>query len=262
MKNTCQFKKGFGVVLMAASVFLSPRTDAAVLTTYDFTGLNGLQATTASSNVAEHLTASSISRGAYAGGPTAVNAFFDNSMGFNIGRSTTNPNDLAAATLVANYTLATSVANNAYFEITFDIEEGYSVSIDSILFGTHRASQNSGANFVGVRSSLDGFTSNLLTGVSTIGAGGNVSLNMNFDFGMSLQNVTESVTLRFYGYGRNQTGVGTGSWALTNPVSGASVGTVNGSIAAVPEPSTYLLLGASGIVVFALRKRSKANSEL
>ncbi len=187
-----------------------PKSSPLVL--YNLAGQPGSQVTTPTHTVVERVTATAISRGASYGATGAV-AFGADSMLFSPGSTTGNTGFLS------NYDLNFAVANNGYFQITLTPASGYSLFIDSVLMAVRRASASSGPNFVGVRSSLDGYGSDLATGISTAGTQPSPT-TVAISFGQALKDITTPVTLRFYGYTRNATSSSFGLWGISNPSSG------------------------------------------
>jgi len=238
-------KKLFCCALLATTVAVT-HSRAAVLVSYDFTGSNGIQVTTPVDATFANVSASSISRGSsYDPGTTSV--FLSDSMGVAPGQEDAN------TIFLSNYTLATAAANGAYFELTITAALGYSLSIDTINLAVRRASNKSGPNLLGVRSSLDGYTADLDSGVSLSGTQA-VPVNQTLNFGTSLQDITGSVTLRLYGYQRNQSSASYGIWAMSNH-SVDDAFTVNGTISPIPEPTMIHLLGLAGLGFVLLRRR-------
>lgn len=231
-----------GFIFAALLVLGSPLAHAVTIASYDFNGLTGGEATLAAASMDENITAGSISRGASYGVYAA--AFSTNGLGTRPGFDSSN------TVFLSNYTLSTAVANDAYFEFTLTPDAGYSITIDSLTLGSRRASSGTGPNFFGVRTSLDGYTADIVTGVSTTGAGGNVSTVQTANFGSNLQNITSTVTVRMYGYARSASNSSYGIWVITNQnasdVNGAGTGNfiVSGSVNSVPEPTTYALVAA------------------
>ena len=219
--------------------------NAALLVTYDFASEDGDQAVTAVDTTLTNISASGISRGAAY--TTVIGAAFaDEGMGVKAGETTSD-------FLTAGYSFQDAVDGNGYFELTVTADLGFSMSIDSIDLAVRRASNKTGPNFLGVRSSLDSYTADLVSGVSNTGTQADPT-DQNLDFGSLLQNITGSVTLRFYGYGRNNTNTSYGLWVVSN----SSVGdefAVNGTVSPVPEPSVTFLLGFAVLGFVVLRKR-------
>ena len=158
----------------------------------------------------------------------ADNTFYDNTAG--------NP---APDTNSSDWTTAATPDLTRYYTFTVTPASGGSswkgITLDVANFDA--ADINDGPTLFAVRSSLDGFTSNLLTG--TVG--------MAFTTATAALNVTASspVEYRIYGYGAGTTGgllqVDNVALTLTAPV---------------PEPSAWMALGLGFLAVVVLRRRA------
>ncbi len=242
----------FTLILLAGTT-----ASGVVIASYDFDGLSGDEVTLAAASSEANISASVLSRGAAYDGYAA--AFTTN--GFGTQPGAVDEND---AFRQLHYTIQDAADNDGYYQLTLTPAEGYQLSVDTIVFGSRRASNRTGPNLIGARSSLDTYTADLVSGVDASGAGGNVSAVTTLDFGSSLQNVATEVTIRIYGYDRNN-GLdrGFGIWTISNQnasdVDGAGTGNfvINGSISPVPEPETYALIVSAlafGLVVWRRRR--------
>lgn len=189
---------------------------ADVLVSYDFKGQDGTQVVTEPYQVATHIEASAVTRGAGFARGVRVGMSQDG-MAF-VPVAVSDPQ-----LFMGPYAMDASVGHAAYFEITLTPEAGHSYTVRSALFGTRRASKRSGPNYVEVRSSLDGFQKSLTVSQDTAGPGGNESSDLFIDFGRTLTNLHTAVTLRFYGYGRGLATEQPGIWVITNPSEGVAV---------------------------------------
>lgn len=189
---------------------------ADVLVSYDFKGQDGVQVSTEPYQVAAHLEASAITRGAAYTSGVRVSLSKD-------GMAFVPKAEAAPRFFLEPYAMDAALQHGAYFEVTLTPEVGYSYSVRSILLGTRRASRRSGPNYLEVRSSLDGFKVPLISAVETTGPGGNESLDLYIDLGRSLVNLHTAITLRFYGYGRGLATDQPGIWVITNPAEGLAV---------------------------------------
>lgn len=196
-----------------------------ILAVYNFVGLSGDEPFLAPSGTAPLITAGNIIRGPEYG-ETLITSFTANALAFSPGYKNGNFHFLS------NYNLETAVSEDAYFELTLTVAEGYYLNVYSVLLGTRRASQNTGPNYMAIRSSLDNFMSDLVTGVPAPGGGGNLPETRLLEFRSALENITGSVTLRFYGYQRNAANSSYGIWAISNPPDGLF--TVNGTVSTTP----------------------------
>ena len=121
--------------------------------------------------------------------------------------------------------LNTAASGSAYFEFTLTPATGYSVSLSAISFGTK--STATGPQAYTLRSSLDGYTSDIATGTITTGSW---LLKTNTPISFSGTSGT-AITFRLYGYsGTGSASSGTINWRIddltvTANVSGSSGGT-------------------------------------
>lgn len=156
-------------------------------------------------------------------------------------------------------TFSGSVDANRYYEFTITPQSGYTVSLSSITFDAGRSS--TGPRQFVIRSSNDSYVSNISgTGsgaVSTVS--GNIfqftdNSSTNLVAGQSITmssftNVTSPLTLRIFGFNAE---AGTGTLRIDNLA-------VNGSVTAVPEPSTYAAMAGAvallGVMVHRRRQR-------
>lgn len=151
------------------------------------------------------------------------------------------PNSVFLQQNVLSTNAAQAVLNDQFFQFSIAAIEGMRMDISSITFDAARGGASTPRGWV-VRSSLDGFATDL--GTSDV-AGVNPNLS---GFGIDLsgtslfQNVTSQVTFRIYGYGPS-TGIG----MFYDDIA------VHGSVEAVPEPATLAVLGCGALAL--LRRR-------
>lgn len=235
------------LVVAAASCCVSV-AQAAIIGTYDFTGANGHQVSTAANFSAAGITVGSITRGAAYAASGMSAAFTANGISASPGLATTN------SAFLSNYTLATAIANDGYFEFSVSADAGYEFDIDSITFGARRASGGTGANNLALRSSLDGFSTNLATqGITGTAAD---PTEVIFNLGESVQSVTGTVVFRIYGYARTAANANYGILVLSADSNAPF--TINGSVSAIPEPGSFAVLaGAAAVAVAGLRRRRR-----
>lgn len=149
-----------------------------------------------------------------------------------------------------------------YFEFGFTVAPGYTVDLDELYIGTR--SSNTGPGTLGLYTSLDGYT----TPVATFTQNFTDFLNSAVDLS-ALTGITGTFTARLYEIGDTQAdGVGatagTGTFRTTAYfVDGSFDRDVQftGSVAAIPEPSSLLLLGLGGLgaTLFVARRRKRAS---
>ncbi|MGE5943381.1 MAG: T9SS type A sorting domain-containing protein [Flavobacteriales bacterium] len=113
---------------------------------------------------------------------------------------------------------------NDYFEFTITPNMGYEIDFGTFVYGG--TASLGGPSAFAFRSSLDGYTSN----IGNPSVGGTV-INLT---GATYQNITTSITFRFYAWGAN---AGTGTFSIDNF-------TFSGTVSALPCASTVTWNGA------------------
>ena len=135
-----------------------------------------------------------------------------------------------------------AIDTNDYYTFTLDANDGYELDFDSFVYtGTASAS---GPTAFALRSSLDGFTSNIGSPTAT---GTTIVLTAS-----QFQNLTTPVEFRLYGYGA---GGGTGTFSINDY-------SFDGTVEAVPEPNTLALFGVGSLLMLASRHRTRKSSEI
>lgn len=145
-----------------------------------------------------------------------------------------------------------STANTDYFQMIISGGSGYSLSlsgISGVFVGTTSYAVTPGVSMQWAYS-FDGSTFTLIDSpVALVGVG-----PASFDFSgtAALQSIADStdVTLRFYATGQTSTG----GWGF----GGNSSLQVNGTLAAVPEPSVLALLSIGGLAIARFARRRTA----
>ncbi|AHF94707.1 hypothetical protein OPIT5_23720 [Opitutaceae bacterium TAV5] len=249
MKTNKMHKTIKAALIAAGALSCFPVAQADVLATYNFTGTTGLEASASASFSADFVTVSDITRGTNFGAPGSSSDFTSNGMAFAPGLAMGN------ALFRANYTIGTAVEYDAYFEFSLTVDAGYELDVASITFGARRASNNTGPNNLAIRSSLDGFASNLAS--QAIAGTAADPTGVVFNLGETVQSVTGTIIFRIYGYGRNASNASYGLLTIGNDSSAPF--TINGSVtSAIPEPGTIALgLGAVAVGVAAIRRRHR-----
>jgi len=136
-----------------------------------------------------------------------------------------------------------------YFTFTITPDSGYSVSISSISFG-YKQSSSSGATAFSIYSSADSYATSAGSGSlditynNTDGTHGN---NWGTASASVVLTFTSATTIRIYANGAS-------SGAAT--LRGDDF-VVTGTTSAVPEPSTYALLGGAAVLGLATFRRSR-----
>jgi hypothetical protein len=214
---------------------------AAVITTYDFTGAAGNQASTGATGVASGLTASVLDRG-----------------------SGLTP-DAAANSISSTGWSTAGIDLTDFYGFTLTPNAGFTLNVDSIVFSERRS--GTGIRSIAVRSSLDGFVGDLFTASvpdDTLTRRQTVNLGPAFDA------LSSAVTFRISGFASES--ASTGTWRLgtaagaDNPNGFPANLQVDGSItaAAVPEPASVFSLSVAvlSLLVTPCRANSRKRSLL
>jgi hypothetical protein len=146
------------------------------------------------------------------------------------GRAWFDAGDSAAGT-----TLAESITGNDFFQFIMTPNANTSINLTSFDFRWDRS--GTGPDSVALRSSLDGFAADLgqVTGMVSGGAATTTDRTIN----LALNNITTGVTFRLYGFNATNS---TGTGGFDTNANAPNV-ILNGSITAVPEPSSVAMLG-------------------
>ncbi len=171
--------------------------------------------------------------------PYTTNQFVDANITVSgIGRGTgIDPNAGSNRYNAKNWNLS-SLDSNDYFEFTLIPNSGYAIDFISFIYTGQRS--NTGPNNFAIRSNIDGFTAN----IGTPSANG-TTINLS---NASYQNITTSITFRFYGWGgngNNSNGNGNGNSNNGSSSGNTSRGTFsindfifNGTVSALPCPTS------------------------
>lgn len=149
--------------------------------------------------------------------------------------------------------LAAVLADNQFMTFSVSANSGNELDLTSLTFRNRVNRLDRGATDYAVFTSVDGFTSGdeIHTGsITTINNYENVVVNLS---GGSFQNIgsTETVEFRIYIWG------GGGNNASTATLYDKVI--LNGSVAAVPEPSSFVMLGlATGLAGLGIRRRRRS----
>lgn len=172
--------------LLAASL-MPFALQAADLVKWDFTGALGTQTSTSATFATTGITAAAISRGSGVTGSASGSSISS-----------------------TGWTTSTTIDSNDYYTFSITVDAASTLNLDSISFAERRSS--TGIRTLSVRSSLDGYASDLVTPIGvpddTLVRDQTVALSSSFD---ALTNTT--VTFRIYGYAAEAAG---GTWRIQN----------------------------------------------
>lgn len=154
---------------------------------------------------------------------------------------------------------ASALSNNNFVTFSLTPDVGYKISLDS--FDTYNIRRSSSGPTtgrwqyqIGAGSFVD-IGSDITWGGTTTSSG-NTQATIDLSSIVSLQDVTDTVTFRVVTWGATTSG---GTWYFNDP--SGSVGNdlvLNGSVALVPEPGTWLLIGLGSAVILARMRRKSA----
>ncbi|HMP75594.1 MAG TPA: PEP-CTERM sorting domain-containing protein [Kiritimatiellia bacterium] len=217
--------------ILAATLFLFVgAAHADLLIGWNVTNMPGNQAFQPPAYLAENVSTGNITRGAGLSAPSVTNTFTS-----------------ASWTLTNN--LNSAIAANDYLSFVITAEAGYTLDLTNIAIGMSR--QSTGPTNYTLRSSADGFTTDIATWERTVVSAGFFVTDLDVS-GL------ETVEFRLYGYGTGNNN----AQARVAEMGGAGV---NGSLdvviygSVVPEPGTVVLLGIGFGVLGTLRRRHRAD---
>ena len=189
-------------LLTAAVSFalLATSAHAAVLATYDFTGLAGTESSKAANSAVSTVTAGAITRGAGLTGTAA-------------GNSLNSTNWSTTGTF--------SAGSTSYYTVSIAPTAGNTLDLASLVVGLRRS--NTGPVTFDLRSSADNYAATL----GTIAGPTSVAAPFTFNLGSAFDALTSTTTFRIYGYGAGAAG---GTGRVENGTGGAGLvfnGTTN-----------------------------------
>lgn len=162
-----------------------------------------------------------------------------------VSSSTGNPTPSGAMQNANTTTEAFAISGNDYFEFTITPQSGYQMDLTSLSLQYQRNNLSAPTNLF-IRSSVDSYGSNLFSDGS-LPAGSFETGTLSLSSILSFQDLTSAVTFRIYAWG----GSGATSLRFDNV-------TLSGTMSAVPEPSSCLML-VMGLAVLSrgLRRESR-----
>lgn len=158
--------------------------------------------------------------------------------------ATANAFNSASWTMPAHSTVASAVASNDYYTIRIIADPGFTLDLTNFVYRNQRS--GTGPSNITLRTSADGFTSDVASWVVAGTTANDVSTALN------ITGVTD-IELRIYGSGA------TGAAGTLRVADGGNHGATGIDLAVfgavVPEPGTFALLLAGLGVVTAVRRR-------
>jgi hypothetical protein len=227
--------------LGAALLVLSAlQGNAAVLVQYTFTDYIG-------SDDAPYA-AATVDPGVSAGGFTPAVGLGENgnwnSTLNGIDSTTGNPAPSYAQKPIGQDTREESFAGNAYWSITLTPDIGSEMSLTSLSFDLDTFNNGLLPSFY-LSSNIGGFETEI--GAVYLNHGdGLVSVDLS---GAAFQNLAAPVEFRLYLWSENGGGSSGSRWLFDNV-------TVEGTVAAIPEPGTWMMLGLGTLTLLVRRKRN------
>lgn len=154
------------------------------------------------------------------------------------------PDELAINTAAGATNAANAVSNNSFFQFSITPNVGYELDLSELAFQVATASPGAPNNGYVVRSSVDGFSSDLQSGPIPTDYPTYTSVTVDLS-GSGFQNLLSQTTFRIY------------TWLDTaepNPAATYDDIVLRGTVVPVPEPGTWFL-GASSLAMVVISRR-------
>lgn len=215
------------LVIALSFIFLSHGLYSQSIAEWDTTGLSGITPSVTASFEDPFLTAGNITRGSGVTATSASDAF-------------------SSSAWAATFDL------NDYYQFVLTPDVGYTMNIDTFIFGYNRTA--TGPDEFELRSDLDGF----VAAIDSFSQTGTTGFTQSISLGALFDNITSAITFRLYGYSSSS---GAGTFRLQDPAAGNI--RFEGTVSAIPEPSTYamLVLGALCVGLALRRYKGSLSSE-
>ena len=153
----------------------------------------------------------------------------------------------ASWTAPTGSTIADAITSNDYISWGFTVDSGFQVSITNL--DIRYDISGTGPSNISIRTSLDGFTTDIFTDTSVNNAGENNTIPLSLTG-------SGAITFRLYGYSAS---AGTGTMDLEeNAAFNNRTIEVEGFVTAIPEPTTLALIGAGFALAYASWRRKKS----
>lgn len=147
-------------------------------------------------------------------------------------------------------TEATALSSDSYFSFTVNVDNGYTMDLSALSFGTIFNGTDGIAAMTGhffVRSSLDGFSTNIGSTFTESYTLSDVFTPRTIDLsGAAFQVITESVEFRFYIYDNSGAD---GRYLRIDEI------VLQGDVNAIPEPSTTMAVFAAAAIIGVIASR-------
>lgn len=147
----------------------------------------------------------------------------------------------------SGFTTMPSIDLTDYFQFTVTAAPGYALDLEELVLGERRSL--TGVREFQIRTSLDQFTT--FTSQYSFSVPDSDALRDHSISLTGLSGVTDTVDIRIYGFAAESSA---GTWRLVHHSDYGGI-VLNGTVAAVPEPSSALLFGTAMMGGFWFRRR-------